>query len=89
LSRNKICSGTQKVIGVLKFSFFAEERAMAKNLWSEEDKRMFGQKGLTEEEVTSQLDLFEKGRQVITLDRPCTVRDGIVIIPRSEINHLV
>jgi hypothetical protein len=89
LSRNKICSGTQKVIGVLKFSFFAEERAMAKNLWSEEDKRMFGQKGLTEEEVTSQLDLFEKGRQVITLDRPCTVRDGIVIIPRYERNHLV
>ncbi len=70
-------------------SFFAEEIAMLKNLFSEEDRKIFKQKGLTEDEVISQMNLFKKDRQTIKLNRPCRVADGIVIIPHSEIDPLV
>ena len=62
---------------------------MSENLWSEEDKKVFEKRGVTEEEVTSQVYLFEKGRQIVTLNRPCRIDDGIIVIPHSERDSIV
>lgn len=62
---------------------------MSENLWSEEDRKIFEERGLTGEEVISQVNLFKKGRQILRLNRPCKICDGIVVIPHSEKDHLV
>jgi len=62
---------------------------MLKNPFSEEDRKIFKEKGLIEDDVISQVNLFKKDRQTIKLNRPCRVADGIVVISRSEIDPLV
>ena len=62
---------------------------MSKNLFSEEDRKIFKQKGLNEDEVISHVNLFKKDRQTIKLNRTCRVADGIVVISHSEIDPLV
>ncbi len=67
----------------------AGDIAMSKKLFSEEDRKIFGEKGLTEDAVISQVNLFKKERQVLKLNRPCTIGDGIVVIPDSKRDQLV
>ncbi|MBN2568875.1 MAG: DUF4301 family protein [Deltaproteobacteria bacterium] len=61
---------------------------MPKNLFSEEDKRIFKKKGLTEDEVLYQVNLFKREREALRLNRPCRIGDGIIVIPDSGRDHL-
>ncbi|MDY6880030.1 MAG: DUF4301 family protein [Thermodesulfobacteriota bacterium] len=56
---------------------------MNRDLTSEDIKQIEA-RGLTVEEITRQLELFEKGTSYQNLDRPCTLGDGIRAINDEE-----
>ncbi|MEQ9402291.1 MAG: DUF4301 family protein [Cyclobacteriaceae bacterium] len=53
-------------------------------VFKKEDERLIDQKGIVREEAMRQLDRFERGFSEIQLLRPCTNRDGIVILSEER-----
>jgi hypothetical protein len=59
-----------------------------KSIFSASDLKTIDEKGLTKKDVADQIKAFEKGSTPVKLDRPCTMGDGIITIPESEMEHL-
>lgn len=53
------------------------------------DKQLFNEIGLSEKEIIHQLSLFEKGSSAVILNRPAVVNDGIKSYSKDEINSFV
>ncbi|MDY6950463.1 MAG: DUF4301 family protein, partial [Thermodesulfobacteriota bacterium] len=62
---------------------------MPVSAFSEEDIREMEQMGISLRDVTSQIEMFKKGAPYLKLDRPCTIGDGIRLIPEKEADRLV
>lgn len=60
-----------------------------KDTFTQQDIAFFKDIGLTEEDVYSQLALFEKGSNFIQIDRPATANDGIWVLSEEEKNDFV
>jgi len=61
---------------------------MSKDLFTDEDRTVFEQRGITEDAVIAQVRLFTEERRTLTLNRPCRVSDGIAVIGDSDIDGL-
>ncbi|HEX7535350.1 MAG TPA: DUF4301 family protein, partial [Syntrophales bacterium] len=57
-------------------------------IFTEADVRQIEKEGLNSKQVLAQIDLFKRGVRQITLNRPCTVNDGIVTIPEEELKKM-
>ena len=58
-------------------------------LFSEEDLRQITDQGLTPEKVLADIERCKKGFPRVKLHRPCTVGDGITVLPSTELDRLV
>ena len=54
-------------------------------IFTEADVRRIEKEGLTCEQVLAQIDLFKRGVCPVSLNRPCTVNDGIVTLPEEDL----
>ncbi|MGD9040419.1 MAG: DUF4301 family protein [Desulfobacteraceae bacterium] len=61
---------------------------MAHISFSEEDLRQIEARGMTPEQVISQLETFRKGFSYARLVRPCTVGDGIEVLLKGDLAGL-
>ena len=52
--------------------------------FTEDDLAQIRAEGQSEAQVLEQLDLFRQGFPPVALNRPCTVGDGIAVIPKEE-----
>jgi len=52
--------------------------------FTQEDLAQIRGTGLTPERILAQIEVFSKGFQFLTLDRPCTVGDGIEVLGAEE-----
>ncbi len=57
--------------------------------FSEEDLRQIESRGRTLEELVAEIETFMRGIPFVTLDRPCTVGDGIVRFSGEKADRLV
>jgi len=62
---------------------------MKSNSFSDTDIREIKKAGLTESKVAEQIAAFERGLIPVKLERPCTIDDGIIIIPESKYEGLL
>lgn len=58
---------------------------MGGNLLTAADLEQLRKSGISEEKAQAQLDFFKRGVKPLKLDRPCTVGDGIIVIPEEEL----
>jgi hypothetical protein len=56
-------------------------------VFTKEDRVQIREKGLTPDDVLSQVQAFEKGFPFLTLDRPCTVGDGITVFTEKQLGQ--
>ncbi|MCP4669364.1 MAG: DUF4301 family protein, partial [Deltaproteobacteria bacterium] len=63
---------------------FEKEKDMAAWILREEDAQQIERRGMTQEGVLSQIEMFKKGAPFLRLNRPCTVGDGIKKIIGDE-----
>ena len=61
---------------------------MAGSRFTEEDKKQIKARGMTTEEVISQIEIFRKGFAYSRLLRPCTLGDGITLLQESDLTRL-
>ncbi|MBN2468507.1 MAG: DUF4301 family protein [Deltaproteobacteria bacterium] len=61
---------------------------MDKYVFAESDVIQINARGITVEEVLNHLEMFRKGHSYLTLERACTIGDGIVRVEESEIDEL-
>jgi len=61
----------------------------SKGLFTDIDLKRISEEGLTEEDVRSQLTIFTRGVPPITLNRPCTIGDGIAAVADEEQEPLI
>lgn len=61
---------------------------MASVRLTDRDLRQMHDQGITEDQVRSQIDIFEQGTSFLTLARPCTVGDGVKTIADSMVPDL-
>lgn len=57
--------------------------------FTDDDMRRIEAEGLDREKVLAQLEYFKKGAPFAKLIRPCTIGDGITVIPENEIEELI
>ena len=57
-------------------------------VFNDNDLKQIKSRGITAEQVRSQIEVFKKERSYLRLNRPCTPGDGIIIIPGSEIKEI-
>jgi len=55
---------------------------------TEEDHKQIREHGIREEQLQSQVALLKKDESFLTLERPCTLGDGIIAIPDDDIQNL-
>ena len=60
---------------------------MTNDIFTESDLEQMKQLGITEKEVRRQLAIFEKGPRRLSLGRPCTLSDGIVLLETLDQEH--
>lgn len=61
---------------------------MAFTLFNDRDLRDIRERGMTPDQVLTQIERFRKGFPFCRLDRPCTVGDGVVALKPGEIQRL-
>ena len=61
----------------------------ASSLFTEEDFKQIQDIGLTPDKVLAQIEAFKKGFPFLTLDRPCTVGDGIEVLAKEDMERYV
>lgn len=61
---------------------------MAHTLFTEHDRQFLASTGHTLETVLAQIEMFHKGMSFAKLHRPCTVGDGITVLPSEELAAL-
>jgi hypothetical protein len=59
------------------------------SIFTEEDFKQIQNIGLTPDKVLSQIKAFKKGFPFLTLDRPCTVGDGIEVLAKEDMERYV
>jgi len=74
---------------VKKRSFNRENILMAGLFFTDEDMERIEAEGLNEEKALSQLEEFKRGAPFARLARPCTIGDGITVIPEDERKGLI
>jgi len=57
-------------------------------VFTEADVRRIEKEELTCEQVLAQIDLFKRGVCPVSLNRPCTVNDGIVTLPEEDLTKI-
>ncbi len=57
--------------------------------FSKEDIEQIKARGITLEQVISQIEVFKRGFPFVRLNRPCTVGDGIFVVDGGDIERLV
>ena len=62
---------------------------MAGLFFTDEDMERIEAEGLNEEKALSQLEEFKRGAPFARLARPCTIGDGITVIPEDERKGLI
>jgi hypothetical protein len=62
---------------------------MKKSMFTESDVEAIRREGLSVEEVSSQYEAICKGMVPLIIDRPCSIGDGIIVIPESEKEALI
>ncbi|MBI4619387.1 MAG: DUF4301 family protein [Desulfobacterales bacterium] len=62
---------------------------MSYSIFSHDDIKQMKAIRITEEQVISQIKLFKKKPSYLKLNRPCTIGDGIRVIPEDEIKELI
>ncbi|MBW2599113.1 MAG: DUF4301 family protein, partial [Deltaproteobacteria bacterium] len=62
---------------------------MSENLFTESDLETIREEGLTVKELSSQLEILHSETIPLKLDRPCSIGDGIVVIPDSDRETLI
>ncbi len=62
---------------------------MKKNRFTQSDIETIEREGLTVQKVSSQLTILHSETIPVTLERPCSVNDGIMAIPESEKTALI
>lgn len=55
----------------------------------EQDRRDLAERGIREEQILSQVEIFKQGIPPIKLLRPCTVGDGIQVVDSDEEERLI
>ena len=58
-------------------------------MFTEQDHKQLQDKGISPEVVGGHLATFQRGIPFTTLDRPCTVGDGISVFPSSELDQYI
>ena len=61
---------------------------MAHRLFSPVDREQLHARGITEETALAQIALFQHGIPYTILHRPCTVGDGITVLPPHALERL-
>jgi len=62
---------------------------MTHDLFTDKDLKRIRDEGLSKREVMSQLKIFKRAFAPIKLKRPCTVGDGIIVIPDTDRKSLI
>jgi len=62
---------------------------MKRDFIGEKDRSQIETIGITEKEILSQIEKFEKGAPYIKLNRPCMVNDGIRVVSEKEAQELI
>lgn len=61
---------------------------MKKHMFNHNDLNQIMARGMTQEQVMLQLEMFKKEASYAKLDRPCTIGDGIRVLKKDEIQKL-
>ncbi|MCP4682764.1 MAG: DUF4301 family protein [Desulfobacterales bacterium] len=61
---------------------------MAESILNKDDMEQCKARGITSEQVMSQIEKFKKGLPYLKLHRPCTVGDGITRLERQDLERL-
>lgn len=61
---------------------------MTGSIFNEDDRREIEARGITEESVLSQIEIFKKGFSFSKLLKPCTIGDGILCLKKSDLDRL-
>lgn len=61
---------------------------MFKMIFTYADIKQIEKGGQSVDQVLAQLDLFKRGTSPVTLNRPCTINDGIVTIPEADLKMI-
>jgi len=64
------------------------EEALDQDIFTPQDITQIRERGLTPEEVLSQLERFKRGFPYAKLRRPCTLGDGIISLGEADIQRL-
>lgn len=59
------------------------------SIFNEGDLKQIRHLGLTPDKVLAQIEAFKKGFPVLTLDRPCTLEDGIEVLSKQDMERCV
>jgi hypothetical protein len=62
---------------------------MSDALFTQADIEQMKQFGITEEEARKQVAILEKGQRPLSLERPCTPRDGIIVLEADDQDRLL
>ncbi len=57
--------------------------------FSKEDLKRLEDVNISQEDIEKQLAIFRKGFQPVSLEKPCTISDGIIAIANSEFTTLM
>ena len=57
--------------------------------FTEDDLSQIQEEGQSEAQVREQIELFQRGFPPVVLNRPCTMDDGIVVIPKEDQDRFV
>ena len=58
-------------------------------MFTEQDHKQLQEKGISPDVVEGQLATFQRGIPFTTLDRPCTVGDGMTVLTSSELDQYI
>ncbi len=61
---------------------------MERVIFHDRDRHQIAAQGTTEAAICAQIEMFERGFPFAKLQRPCTIGDGITVIPPHDIDHL-
>ncbi|MBW2579626.1 MAG: DUF4301 family protein, partial [Deltaproteobacteria bacterium] len=62
---------------------------MTNGLFTQADLDQMKQLGITEEEARRQMAILEKGPRLVSLQRPCTPGDGIIVLDTQDQSRLL
>lgn len=62
---------------------------MKEHLFKSEDLQQIKDRGAVPENILSQIETFRKGISFARLLKPCTIGDGLIVIPETELERLI